>query len=422
MSIFYSTSQKWIKRAIILTLSSIIGYVPQSFADGATTYIVGNDAHTGNYDRQGPTGEGITNTTVSLTGNQSFIFYKSTTLQPSNVSKWVTNSSNEGSNNGTIYCTTNTGSTGQKLVLENNFQDSGLTYGGHKLLKTNIQGLYFTYSIANMGSWNLSFTPTEIYVGDYSTPLTLTEVDKSGGSGCADEKTGMGYKPIGGFTGGATITFYNDATFDPQGTETISLLNNGGYSYRIYNPNPGAGITSYHVTYTISTSNFKISLPTCSAAVLSGNSVNGSTVSMGSYSPNSIINGANPVPFNIELSGCARVRNIAVKLISSVTGTDTSLLGNTLVTNKAEGVGLQIKGLANNVGNDMILIPNDDTSVYQDYEDETDTSTGGVSGSGGNIVTTNQSLRFQATMKRDSNQKILSGKFYATGIFSITYP
>ncbi|MGV4229876.1 fimbrial protein [Citrobacter portucalensis] len=122
------------------------------------------------------------------------------------------------------------------------------------------------------------------------------------------------------------------------------------------------------------------------------------------------------------MSGCARVRNIAVKLISSVTGTDTSLLGNTLVTNKAEGVGLQIKGLANDVGNDMILIPNDDTSVYQDYESETDTSTGGVSGNGGNIVTTNQSLKFQATMKRDSNQKILSGKFYATGIFSITYP
>ncbi|NCA72401.1 MAG: hypothetical protein EOM91_20515 [Sphingobacteriia bacterium] len=70
----------------------------------------------------------------------------------------------------------------------------------------------------------------------------------------------------------------------------------------------------------------------------------------------------------------------------------------------------------------MILIPNDDTSVYQDYESETDTSTGGVSGNGGNIVTTNQSLKFQATMKRVSNQKILSGKFYATGIFSVTYP
>ncbi|WP_079225494.1 fimbrial protein [Citrobacter werkmanii] len=422
MNISSSASKKWINGVCILALSSMVGLIPQALADGLPTYIVGNDAHTGKYDRQGPTGEGITNVTVSLSGNQTFIFYKTPTLEPSNVSHWHDNSSNAGANNGTIYCTTNTGATGEKLVLENNFQDSGLTYGGHKLLKTNIQGLYFTYQIANMGSWNMGFNPNPIYVGDYSAPVPLQNYEKSGGSGCADEDSGMGYKPIGGFTGGVTVTFYNDGTFNPNGSETISLLNNGGYSYRMYNPNPGAGITSYHVTYTISTSNFKISLPTCSAAVLSGNSVNGSTVSMGSYSPNSIINGANPVPFNIELSGCARVRNIAVKLISSVTGTDTSLLGNTLVTNKAEGVGLQIKGLANDVGNDMILIPNDDTSVYQDYESETDTSTGGVSGNGGNIVTTNQSLKFQATMKRDSNQKILSGKFYATGIFSITYP
>lgn len=419
MSILSSTSPKWIKRALILTLSSVVGYIPHALADGTATYIVGNDAHTGSYDRQGPTGEGITNTTVSLTGNQAFIFYKSDTLQPSNVSKWVTNSSNDGSNNGTIYCTTNQGATGENLVLENNFQDSGLVYGGHKLLKTNIQGLYFTYSIANMGSWNISFTPNPLYVGDYSSPVSLIEHDKSGGSGCADPNTG--YKPIGGFTGGATITFYNDATFDPKGTETISLLNNGGYSYRIFNPNPGPGIISYHDTYTISTNNFKISLPTCSAAVLAGDSVSGTTVSMGAFSPNDIINGARSVPFSIELSGCSRVRNIAVKLTTGTTGTDPTLLGNTLVSLKSSGVGLEIKGLANDVSSDMVLIPNDDSSVYHDYESETDTSTG-ISGSGGTIVTSTQSLKFNATLKRDSNQKILSGKFYATGTFSITYP
>ncbi|WP_347290018.1 fimbrial protein [Kluyvera georgiana] len=395
--------------------------MPESLADGTTTYIVGNNAHIGQYDRQGPTGEGVANLTVSLTGNQSFIFYKSSTLEPSNVSKGLDNSSNSGSNNGTIYCTTNAGSTGEKLVLENNFQDSGLVFGGHKLLKTNIQGLYFTYAIADMGSWNLIFNPTVIYVGDYATPLPLTQVDKSGGSGCADTRTGMGYKPIGGFTGWSTITFYNDATFDPNGSETISLLNKGGYSYRIYNPNPGAGITSYHVTYTITTNNFKISLPTCSAAVLSGDTVSGSTVAMGSFSPNDVINGARPVPFSIELSGCSRVRNIAVKLTAGTTGKDPTLLGNTLISGKADGVGLEIKGLTNSVSNDMVLIPNDDTSVYQDYEEETDTSSG-IGGTGGTIVTTAQSLKFNATLKRDSNEKILSGKFYATGVFSITYP
>ena len=89
MSIFSSTSPKWIKRTLILTLSSVVSHIPHALADGPATYIVGNNAHTGSYDRQGPTGEGITNTTISLTGNQTVIFYKSSTLQPSNVSTWV---------------------------------------------------------------------------------------------------------------------------------------------------------------------------------------------------------------------------------------------------------------------------------------------------------------------------------------------
>ncbi|EAW1719933.1 fimbrial protein [Salmonella enterica subsp. indica] len=383
-------------------------------ADGARTYIAGNKAHADIYDRDGPNGDGSRTLKYSLSGNQTLVFYKSATLQPSNVGLNL-NSDTANTGTGMIYCTKINGATGADLVVENNFVDSGLTYGGHKLLKTNITGLYFTFRIHNPGSWEILFAPSELYVGDQPTQtMKLTQAE----SNCAND----GYKPIGGITGTAYIDFYNDASFDPRSSESVSLLSNGSYSYRFYNPNPGPNILSYYINVIASTDNVKISQPTCSTAVLSGDTVKGTTVSIGSYSPNDIINGVNPVPFNIELSGCSRVRNIAVKLTAGTTGTDPTLLGNTQISGKADGVGLQIKALKNSVSDEMVLIPNDDTSVYKDYEDETDTSTTGIAGNGGSIATTTQSLKFNATLKRDNNQKILSGKFYATGIFSITYP
>jgi Fimbrial protein. len=420
MSPFFRTS---LKRLVMLATIPMAGYLPQAFAlsDGAETFIVGNKIHTGKDERVGPTGNGSATVTVALTSNQAFTFYKTATLQPANVMiNSISSATGQGSDNGTLFCTSNDGAIGTDLVIENNFQDSGLTYGGHKLLKTNVQGLYFTLNIRNLGSWNSGFTPREVYIGDYTTPLSIVHYDISGGPGCGDAYN-TGYKPIGGITSSNDIAFYTDNTFNPADAETITLLNNGGYSYRIYNPNPGAGIISYYLNYNLTASNLKVALPTCSAATVSGNTVNGTTVSLGSYSPNDILNGATPVPFNIELSGCSRVQNIAVKLATTKTGRDPTLLGNTLGSGNAQGVALEIKGLANAVSNDMVLIPNNDTSVYYEYEDEIDTSTG-ISGTGGTINTTNQSLKFHATMKHDAGQKIISGKYFATGVFSITYP
>lgn len=399
-----------------LLISILAFHSPAIFA--VETLVTGS-GNTSENDTAGPVSTGSYTETFSLSGNQSLIFYKSTILQPSNVElKVSTNTSKKGVGTGTIYCTVNPNATGTELAIEGHFVESGLTYNGHKLFKTNINGLYFTYRINNPSSWELSLSPSVIYIGDAPTQ-TITH--KYTGNKCSGDAYAKGYLPVGGFTGTSYVTFYNDANFNPQNSDSISLLTNGAYAYRIYNPNPGAGINSYDINVAISASNIKISNPTCSAAVLSGDTVNGTTVSMGTYSPNDIINGANPVPFSIELSGCSRVRNIAVKLAAGTTGTDPTLLGNTLISGKSSGVGLEIKGLANDVSSDMVLIPNDDTSVYHDYESETDTSTG-IGGSGGTIVTSTQSLKFNATLKRDSNQKILSGKFYATGTFSITYP
>lgn len=55
------------------------------------------------------------------------------------------------------------------------------------------------------------------------------------------------------------------------------------------------------------------------------------------------------------------------------------LLANTLTGNDAaKGVGVLIEGLKNTKSAQMVLKPNDATSIYKDYETENDT-TGGFS-------------------------------------------
>lgn len=99
---------------------------------------------------------------------------------------------------------------------------------------------------------------------------------------------------------------------------------------------------------------------------------------MGEYSSGTIKNGASPVPFDISLQNCIRVRNIETKLVTGKVGTqNTQLLGNTLTgSTAAKGVGVLIEGLATSKNPLMTLKPNDTNSVYIDYETEDDTSDG----------------------------------------------
>ncbi|HDX3229278.1 TPA: fimbrial protein, partial [Escherichia coli] len=127
------------------------------------------------------------------------------------------------------------------------------------------------------------------------------------------------------------------------------------------------------------------------------------------------------IPFDITLQNCIRVRNIETKLISGKVGTENKqLLGNTLTaTSAAKGVGVLIEGLANKKSAQMVLKPNDSTSVYKDYEEETDSSDGVYPDKGNG---TSQPLHFQATLKQDGNIAIEPGDFKATSTFQVTYP
>ena len=151
-----------------------------------------------------------------------------------------------------------------------------------------------------------------------------------------------------------------------------------------------------------------------------GSSVNGTTVNLGSYSPNQIIRGAAAVPFAINLAGCRGLRNINVTLTTTALASNRTMLGNILTMNQATGVGVEISGVANGYSPQMVLLPNDTTSVYSEQRDTSgDDNIYGTSENGKNQSLT---LNFLATLKRDGNQKIGSGNFKANGIFTLDYP
>lgn len=139
---------------------------------------------------------------------------------------------------------------------------------------------------------------------------------------------------------------------------------------------------------------------------------------MGDYSPAQIKNGATAVPFDITLQNCIRVRNIETKLKSNKVGSvSKELLANTLTGNDAaKGVGVLIEGLKNTKSAQMVLKPNDSTSVYKDYETEDDT-TGGIYPDKGNG--TSQPLHFQATLKQDGNIAIEPGILKPPALFRL---
>lgn len=85
--------------------------------------------------------------------------------------------------------------------------------------------------------------------------------------------------------------------------------------------------------------------------MITGKTVNGTTVELGSYTTGQIKNGATPVPFQIALQNCIRVQNIETKMSSGNIGVQNKkLITNTLTgSNAAEGVGVLIEGLKNRV-------------------------------------------------------------------------
>ena len=405
-------------------------YTANVGAANNVSYIVGDNYGVGPGNQKwrdtGPNGD----VTVKFrygSGTNNLVFYKPTQLGPTGVSlKWEQLDSASGG--GFLYCNRSGTSSGTPMSIKHKMVDSGKSYGGHKLLKTSVPGLYYTLAISNIWS-AYTFTdinPSGIYIGDASEHFFLwhAESEQVLYWSCDNANNKNKYWAVGGVVQTLTIEFYTDTDFNPTTNQRVTLLRTDNYLYSFKGEGVGIGINehSHYLKIDFDLTDIVLTNPTCFTAALSGPSVSGSTVKMGDYSPAQIRNGATAVPFDITLQNCIRVRNIETKLKSNKVGSvSKELLANTLTGNDAaKGVGVLIEGLKNTKSAQMVLKPNDATSIYKDYETENDT-TGGIFPDNGNAGTS-QPLHFQATLKQDGNIAIEPGDFKATSTFQVTYP
>ncbi|EEQ9474000.1 fimbrial-like adhesin [Escherichia coli] len=402
-------------------------YTASAGTDDDVGYIVGNNYGVGPGDQKwretGPNGD----VTVKFrygSGTNNLVFYKPTQLGPTGVSlKWAQLDSASGG--GFLYCNRSDNSSGAPMSIEHKMVDSGKSYGGHKLFKTSVLGLYYTLAISNIWS-TYTYTdinPSGMYIGD-STSQSFNwrgESEQTLYWSCNNANSSKKYWAVGGVMQTLTIEFYTDTDFNPTTNQRVTLSRTDSYLYSFKAYNAGISIKSYFLKIDFDLTDIVLTNPTCFTAALSGPSVNGSTVKMGDYSPAQIKNSATAVPFDITLQNCIRVRNIETKLKSNKVGSvSKELLANTLTGNDAaKGVGVLIEGLKNTKSAQMVLKPNNATSIYKDYETEDDT-TGGIYPDKGNG--TSQPLHFQATLKQDGNIAIEPGDFKATSTFQVTYP
>lgn len=416
----YNINKKWkimIRKALITLMAATL--FTSVNANTTQTFVLGNYALT--TDMSGPSADGTSKLTYP--SGRTVYFSRTSTLTPANVViNWNGNHGSSSNKTNSLWCTQASVGTGNPLSIESGLISAG-NYGGVDIFKTNITGLYFSLTIRSFSSNSMvhsSVPSITIQNGIMHQVLPLEDTNSNQLCQTTNTTGEINYKTLAGLGFFAAFTFYTDQTYTP-GSSTITPLKTGDYHIRIWNENPGAGIKSHYDNVTFDISSVMVAEPTCTTQpVASGSSVSGTTVNLGSYSPNDIINGATAVPFSIKLAGCKGLRNINVTLASTTMATDTTLLGNILTLNHATGVGLEIRGAANNYSTETLIIPNESTSVYNDQRDTTNDDN--IYGSSENGKVQTHTLNFLATLKRDSNQKIGSGNFKANAIFTIDYP
>lgn len=141
-------------------------------------------------------------------------------------------------------------------------------------------------------------------------------------------------------------------------------------------------------------------LPTCSIMALGSG---GTNIAMGEYFLSDFKNSnvGKDVPFSLQVSDCTSVAKFTTKMTSTkTTGGTTKLLGNTLGSNAAAGVGVKILH-----DQTIQLIPNDTNSTYILSDDN---------------IPDSRTIDFIARLEKDGNT-ITAGEFKATAVFTTTY-
>lgn len=245
-----------------------------------TSFIVGNNAGVDNY--KGPsTAARVTFNYTSTASN--LVFYKPTQLGPTGVKMYW--SYLDTGPSGILYCNTSGRANPGPITIENAMVYSGKDYGGHKLFKTSVPGLYYTMLISRV--WSAYNTTTDIqspgiYIGDTSTQqfhFSITDNDLQT-KGCNKANSYDKFWAIGGVVHDITVEFYTDASFDPTLNQQVQLSSSSDYLYAFKAYSPGTRVVdhSHHLYVNFTLNNVKLTLPTCFTSILTGSSVNGSTV------------------------------------------------------------------------------------------------------------------------------------------------
>lgn len=308
------------------------------------------------------------------------------------------------------------------LTLHHGYTSAGKSYNGNMLWKTNIPGMYIGVEVTNINFagqyWNEQFW-VNWNSGDTSSAkkfdLTYMIPRDSRFNNCNNAT--RTYYGLGGIVLWIKYHLYIDDSFNPAGATSLSvaLLKEQSYDFQ-FTLTP-AFADSYNVYYNISPNQLRINYPTCQASAVTGDGVTNSTVPFGEYNAKDILANTITRKFSIKLSGCAYVKDLNVTLSSAAVGEqDKNLLGNTLTSSAAGGIGVMIEGEKNpNSPADWTLLnPNISSSIYSftnipDYKNSEP----------GNAE---QVMNFQATLKQDGSKTITPGQFKATGKFTITYP
>ncbi|EBK2700673.1 fimbrial protein [Salmonella enterica] len=296
---------------------------------------------------------------------------------------------------------------------------------GKALWKTTVPGMYMGMEFTSMDFGAQYWTGS-----NPSLPLWLDWANGTGKtfalgplfandgrtSGC-NSATQWKYYALGGIMIWVKYHLYVDETFDPKGVTSLSMAmqKNQNYDFHFFTTQPSQlGDSAKSLDFVINFNPIPIHYPTCGSSTVTGASVSGSTVNLGEHKMEDIAAGLDPQKFSIKLDNCMYVTDIDVALSSSTVGAaNTTLLGNTLTSSAASGVGVLIEGEQNPRSAEawMTLKPNDSSSIYK-FTSSPSTVEGNVQ----------QLMNFRATLKQDGTKEITPGRFKATGRFTINYP
>ncbi|CAM4280587.1 hypothetical protein BZK40_16900 [Citrobacter portucalensis] len=311
--------------------------------------------------------------------------------------------------------------------LYHGFQSAGIkNNSGNPLWKTNTTGLYLGMEITKINFGTAYYPGSSFWVDwngggtDYkSFDLNFISTSYADFSTFCDSIAWKkGYFEMGGIVLWIKFHLYADDTFKPTTSAVnVTFPTSTGYNFRFKLSDTSIGGGNHYLDYVISPGSITIHYPTCTATAVTGEGVSGSTVPFGSRNAEELKGDGVTKDFSIKLSNCTYIKNVEVKLGSTITGSsDNALLGNTLTSGAASGIGVTVAGEKNpaSISDWMTIMPNNSSSVYKftNMEDYTYS----------NIGNPDQILNFRATLKQDGSNTIKPGEFKATGSFTIDYP